>query len=522
MFRPLLDGRLPGDVGDARWTVTIHEHWFRVFRGEVAVRDLSSFFPLSGTLGTSDPFLIQGLIHSTLRASGLSLLPSWAITQVVVFMFGALGVAVLASRVFETTIVRVAFVLLCCTSYPVYERFVHVQLFAMLWLTWIAAALIDVAGARPRRWTLPVLLLLPPVLAMSSWYTLVLGTVALVAFGVIAVAVVPSKDVFRVGRRTSATVGAESRRWPNVLCAASSAVLWALAAWIFLEGRNVLPSPTWADVRGSPRWYDVVNVTGRGGGVWAPVYRRWFPHFGSSEQAMGFGPLLLVLLLVTVVGLAGAVRGSRWAPALSPSGKLRVVQSVAVACLLLPLAFVVFDGRFSLFRIAWTLIPGMESIRAPFRIQTVSYVAAIGVILRTIELWLPPRGSRPRRPVLLWMVALSVTAGLAIEMHRPSAGNWSSEDLVPSYLDPWVDEVRDGCDAVIVRYDPSGPFPIGSIDAVVVSTLTNVPTPQGYGRGTPVGHPGFRADPDALIGWMNDQGFDGRVCVLSGDGMTRQ
>ena len=25
-----LDGRLPGDTGDARWTINIFEHWFRV------------------------------------------------------------------------------------------------------------------------------------------------------------------------------------------------------------------------------------------------------------------------------------------------------------------------------------------------------------------------------------------------------------------------------------------------------------------------------------------------------------
>ena len=90
MYRAtLFDGRYPGDVGDARWTLALHEHWLRVWQGHEAIRDLHYYAPLSDVLGTSEAFLVQGHIHAVLRVLGVSIEHSWAAAQVLFFVLGA-------------------------------------------------------------------------------------------------------------------------------------------------------------------------------------------------------------------------------------------------------------------------------------------------------------------------------------------------------------------------------------------------------------------------------------------------
>lgn len=64
VFRAVRGGRLPGDLGDARWTIGLHEHWYRVWSGQESIRDLHYCCPLPNTLGTSEAFLVQGQIWS--------------------------------------------------------------------------------------------------------------------------------------------------------------------------------------------------------------------------------------------------------------------------------------------------------------------------------------------------------------------------------------------------------------------------------------------------------------------------
>jgi len=85
-----------------------------------------------------------------------------------------------------------------------------------------------------------------------------------------------------------------------------------------------------------------------------------------------------------------------------------------------------------------------------------------------------------------------------------------------------VDHVRGFCDAVIVLGgDPDDPPWKAPIDAVVFAMMSNVPTPQGYSRADPIGYPGpvGVGDGSALVQWMRNQGFQGRVCGVSAQGI---
>ena len=47
--------RIPGDLGDARLTVYVVEHWYQVFRGQAEPLSPDMFYPVKGTIGLSHP-----------------------------------------------------------------------------------------------------------------------------------------------------------------------------------------------------------------------------------------------------------------------------------------------------------------------------------------------------------------------------------------------------------------------------------------------------------------------------------
>src|SRR5262249_10891880 len=142
----------------------------------------------------------------------------------------------------------------------------------------------------------------------------------------------------------------------------------------------------------------------------------------------------------------------------------------------------------------WHLVPGLDAIRAPFRVQLLLYSLAAYVVLRTIELWVDRRRHQDtmtthRRPVGVLGAILTVVLALSllIEMDHPFSWGWKRHDLLNPSLHAHMQEVEDRCDSFILTQDaPGAPLWLKSIDAVILSMLTGVPTPQGYSRDAPI------------------------------------
>lgn len=523
----LAAGTLPGDQGDARWTVALAEHWYSVWRGEAAVREVGFFQPVDATLGMSDPFLLQGQLHSLARVVGVGPVGSWLLAHAVMYLVGALGVAALSRRVLDGTVSQVLLVLAAGLSYPLVVQMAHVQVFGFLWTSWLLLAVLELhrpIGPRRRRLAFATLALVPPLLAVSSWYALALGGLVLAALGAAGALVAgPGAARRAVGEAVSAA-WAIVRTPPGLAAAALGVVGWAAAAWIYVPARGVLPATTWSEVaRYSPRPSDVINASMAGGGLWAGWYRSAFDlRDQTGEEALGFTPILAVALVAAgVVALALRVR--------RPSGdrSSRAAGAALAAWLTVAAVVVLFVqvGGNSLFRIPFELVPGFDSLRSPFRVQILLYPLAVFAVLKAVEAVAAARGPAGAAGRQRWALALVppvVLGAVLVEMHRTPHSRWRPDELLPAHLDPLVDDVAGSCGSLVVVEEP-GPQPLweGSVDASVLSALTGIPTPQGYSRGWPVGHPGPAVPPEPLLGWLRDGGFDGDVCLISTGGVDR-
>jgi hypothetical protein len=534
--RTLATGMLPGNRGDARWTIAVYEHWFEVWQGDETLRTIPFFFPTENTLGMSDAYLVQGQLHALARVLGLDHVGAWTASTIGIYLVGALGLAFLSTLTFRSAPFRCAFVALSCLSYPIMAMIGHPQLAGFLSVSWIFAGAILLFRHADGKLGVYLLILTTPLLVLSSWYAAILGWLTLLTTGGFLVLVTPSDLLKQSLSRFRSNLRASLRPWRGWLAWVGSAALWGLAVWIYLPARHSSPPTKWEEVVFySPRLSDLLNAAGDGGGVWGPLYDAVYDSaVFNGERELGFTPLLLSAMLIA--GGAG-LRRLAVASAEASTGPSRSRLSSAAMCVAgvftvlgLAMITVVDDAGRSLFRLLWESIPGFDAIRAPFRIQLALYVLAIFVVMIALEAWLLRRprdfsryeafSFRRARAGLLgrWIVAGLVSFGILVEMHREVALHWSAADLAPPELVAQIPTIRDSCGAIVLNgnaYRDETPIWEPALSAVMLSMLAEVPTPDGYSRSAPIGHPGIGARPAALIAWMRAEGYDGNVCVVS-------
>lgn len=523
VFRPIARGRLFGDITDARWSLAPHEHWYRVWQGREAFRDLFYYFPQPKTLGTSDAFFLQGQIYSLARVVGFGLIDSWIIATGAFFLIGAIGVAALSTRVLDRTMSRVAFVVLVCASYPMVTDMLHVQLIGFLVASWIVVGLHDLYSGRHLRVSFATVCVLPPLLALSSWYSVVLLGLVLIVLGCFLMLVSPWPAITSAFAVAARQVVTAVRSVPGGLSLLGAVLCWGLVAWVYVPSLHLLPESAWWEVQAnSPRWSDLINASDGGGGIWGPIYDRLFPPgTANSEQSRGFTPILLIALLVCgLVLIRSAVLG-RPRPGSEPgkagrAGLLAMLLTIVTVAAL----FVVDERGIGLFWILWNYVPGMESIRAPFRVQTLQYTLAILVVLRTLELWVGRHRARHLSRVLVAAASALLVVAMFVEMQRPPTAHWRPADILPVELSDKIADAQRDCDAIFVI----GPRVesaewINSVDAVLFATMSGLATPQGYSRGQPLANPGLVGDGSSFVEFMRGYGFQGRICRVTPAGV---
>jgi hypothetical protein len=122
--------KLIGYSGDARLCNLIVEHWFDVFQGKQAVRDMPIFYPIKNTLSYSEALFAFALPYSMFRLAGLDMFYANKVTIIFVHFLGSISLLYLLWRKFRFSIgVSLLSCLLCSYANSYSLKSVHTQLF---------------------------------------------------------------------------------------------------------------------------------------------------------------------------------------------------------------------------------------------------------------------------------------------------------------------------------------------------------------------------------------------------------
>ena len=522
-LRGLFFGKLLGDLGDARWTVSVYEHWFRFFGGHEALGSTLFFFPAQDTLGFSDAFLAPGIVHALLRAMTLDPVTSWSIATCVLIFVGNLGIALLAHQVFRSLSVKLVFVLIAGTTYAFVTQLEHVQTLGYGIFWWIIALYLYGRHGTSKRsrtawfFVLPVLALG----ALTSWYPVFFF------FMVGAIAVVFT-FIFTRSARWVVTPWRRARSLSLTGWVLSLGVTLGLgAAWllVYVPVLGALRKPWTEYLTYGPHVVDVVNVMG-GAGIWWDLVQVLDPTVtpSSAEHAMGIPPILFVSFVVV----------SLWLLAMAIRRRIAVPTALVVGAITVWATWLVVmifgEGGFSLFHLLWKFLPGATSIRAAFRVNIVLTVIVLLIVIYVVEKWvLDGNRTHARRHSLRVLGAAVLLCLFFIEQQRPAPTNWTADQFVAPPLRSSLSQLEHSSCTSFLLTEP-GPESVHpeswwwlvQVDATALAVSSEIATINGYSGNFPGGYPFIPPTSaesiSAYLDWAQGLGLTD-TCLVSAGGV---
>ncbi len=508
---------ISGDAGDTRLIAFLLEHQWQALLGHAPWASPPMFYPVPGTLGYADAFVLQGLVYWPLRALGAGVLTALQGSTLLLNALNYAAMAWLLRRVLGLgPLATIAGSLLFAFNSAKFNQFVHLQLQPLVLLPLMVALLIGVGrGAetlRPRG----VFLRLAAV-ALLLDLQLLSGVYVAWFFGFFVLFCLVFALIFAITRAwllRAARVHARA-----ILAAGGVFVVGAIPfALLYVPVLRQAGWRSYGDARGMiPHWFSLV-VMGDGNWLWAWL-EDVIPPFRDQpfywEHRIGLGGAVTVGWLLLAVAVLRAVR--RW-PVRARDG-LGTPNSAHFVAILVLAATAFYALGMSYFGhspwwFAFHTVPGIKSIRAVSRYPIV-LALPIGLALAWTLDALVARASRASRLALVLLVAFGALEQVGTRQGFDKAAETAR-------LQALAVQLPKDCRAFYVTSPVNARSTLVSvhIDAMFVAQLTGVPTLNGYSGQEPPNWRGlfFLRDP-AYLGfvahWVRMHGLRGKLCALA-------
>jgi len=502
---------LLGDRGDARLSIVLYEHWFSFLTGKENLTSTIFFFPATDTLGLTDAFFAQGVLHSFFRMTGFGTLDAWVLTNIVLIFLGILGISRLASRIFHSQVIVFCVTLLASLAYPFVTQLGHIQSIGYLFVFWLAdwAILAKNGNLRQKKWARIFLILGLPILALSNWYPFAL-LVLMVCLAILVYLISNPTSIWHNLLRILKVMLVEiklgeNRNLPMKVATVCSICLWVLWLRIYFPVMSTLSSKSWGEINFfSPRLGDFINASNRADGIHKIVYDRLkLSNPPTYERSLG----LTFSLFIFVSFLSYLLM--RKSNQISPKDRK---ISWAVLCIsIIPILLIIQDefGRSAWYPF-WKIIPGVSSIRAPFRVSI--YSAWLLIFLLYFLL-------RNRKPIVIILLTLL----LMWDTTRVIPTDWERDQYLPAQTNSILSQVsKNNCNSFYSRPNIAGDNTIFQIDNEVMASTLGIPTVNGYSGNFAKGWPtGLDPATDAqILTWfdINEWQIESRVCIFDQSG----
>jgi hypothetical protein len=479
--------KIIGDAGDARLDIFLRENLHQFLRGRAEFLSPPMFFPIKGTLGYSDAYLLDGLIYVPLRLIGLDPFLSFELLCIGISLVGFISANILLMRfanVRQPVAALAAAIFVFSNS--LYIKMGHPQLYEVNFIPLVAVLFLEAARSRTIRPIGSAMMALTGGVILGllfstgyyvAWYFMFLSGLVLVFAAVLRFSLWPPSAL------SARLYLSLLRRYSRVGTAgALGFVVGAIPFWkIYAPVITQVSGRQFAEyLENAPTVRELLNVSGdnllwgRAIDVLNIVPRD---HLFSGEFVLAITPVLLITFLFSVWAV--------WRDRLLSKPEDRFLRITVLACFF-AVAFMtvlmVKVGQFSLFWLAWHLVPGANALRAGGRVQLVMngfVVAVVAIVftqlLQTTVSW--------RLRLVAWVLLLVCVLEQinVVSNHNLSrAEEMAALRIVPS---PLAD-----CRAFyILPHTLERGATIQQVNAMLIAQVENLPTLNGYSGWAPAG-----------------------------------
>jgi hypothetical protein len=354
-----------------------------------------------------------------------------------------------------------------------------------------------------------------PILALSTWYTIV----ALIWFvGIVLIyLLLRDRDQFLSGiqniKISLLWYFRKSTSWAIFSCILFVSMLFTFL-YIYGSRFNDQEFAAWSStVFYAPRLFDIVNAsfaaTGWQGEMYKTVRLDIYPTF---ERAMGLSVSILILL---AIGLLLIIFKKQNFTVLE-----RSLSFAAIFTLIAPLT----DERGQSLWYFISKFPILNSVRSPARFWTFS-----SVIITWVVIWIIWRNLNSVKLNLKQLLILSILLLSILQVRTPMA-NWTNNDLLSDFgKKSELTILKNNCDYFYISSaDNLDLFnSIGrQIDGMIIAVANDKKTINGYASSPPPDWPQKPVwglvEKDGLLPWLekNEKRFTGTTCFLDEKGVS--
>ncbi len=230
-----------------------------------------------------------------------------------------------------------------------------------------------------------------------------------------------------------------------------------------------------------------------------------------EERNLGF-PIFLTLMVI-LINFFIVINFSTWRKEyLSNANYKNYFYFILLPSLAVGLIFLKLTDTFSIYKIFWGFVPGLNSIRYPYRFYFILGFILWIFILMTIDLYLKKHQKQTIR-VLIYILVTTI----ALDNLKPYYSFWKPDDYLPQSLHKQKEFIQNTCDYFIL--DRPGGWWDDATKSIALSAITGVPTTNGQSSAYPKGYPAkpqlYEGDISEMLAWAGFGISNKRGCFVS-------
>lgn len=516
-YSSILSGGLPGDKGDAMWTIGIMEAWLDWARGSLNFGNTWFFYPEPNSMGLSDALLPQSFVYGLARIIGFANVDAWLITIFVFVAMMSISLTWIAFTTLKSGVTRIGFVAIASSNYAFHAEMSHVQTTGYSLVFLLVAILLSVFSKKQisGKKILPAFIVLS-LIPLASWYAFVFFLMISSVYFIWIVFLTKANFL----KLWNKMISVEQK--PYIVLGASSVIL-GLFVWLQIYLPIITSGQSgreWGEyLNYAPRMFDILNVS-RGNLAWGDFFSSFGLFLGNSgERALG-----VPFLLFTAFGISSVYLLSKASRSNTYEFRHSGLLAVAVTVVSIFAIFVVDENSLAVFRVFWELIPGASTIRSPMRVVVFLIPIIIWIIAKILDSKTISSGKNKFLAFGLFLI-------LTLDQQTTHQSNWSRADYPSMELNQLSDQIQEAdCDATLMWEDDlrESPWWRYEIFSATVASILKVPTINGYSGSPPSGlkdqslspHPYSTNYLTMKQEWLGNRGFEGKLCLISYSSQT--
>ena len=502
-FRNLINNLYVGEPFDTRLMIVVHEHWFWVFKGLREYDDLKIFYPYQNTIGFTDGFLMDGFIYSIFRALKFSMNQSFNLTNIIILFLSNIGLYLILKEIIKKKYLVLTLVYLISNGY-ILVAYLHLwpNILGYLLISWPIYFMFKIYQKNNINLFTNLLFVFTPLYALSFWYPTFFLFSALIVIGSINL-------IFKDLRKSFITKLQSVIKSINFkiffLVSPIWIVSWLLFFQIYVKNSLNIRRDT-AEILYGPTIRDIFSTKLLGGSYFQPIYE--FLKLDQAKEVdykfidwlVGFSPIMFfVFLLITFL-----------------KQKSLLDKYLIFASLFVFTVFTNFNG-YGIYIYLYNQFEILRVIRVPSRFNLYIAIFMLILIFRYLDSRILKQNKKSYFLLLIPIV-------LIVDNFRIAPGRWSDDDFINIDLLKLKSKIINNCEYFSVTNPGAGHWS-DTMDGMVLSAITNVPTLNGYSGTSP--SDGIRrlwTDPsevEEVKNYIKRQKLENNGCIVSNDGVTK-